>query len=686
MKKTFVFINFFTLLTFTPASAQWIELNPNLPRVNYFGIDFVRPDTGWAVGDYGTLIRTTNGGANWFQVETGLTSALLGVESIDGKTVIACGDSGRIIRSTDSGKSWTGVQSGRGGYLWNIQMISSKVGWLVGSSGALMKTTDAGVSWVNQQTVLGNTSFWSVDFLDSTFGYVCADQGKILKTTNAGADWEVQQGGDLYGIFAIKALDKMRAVAGGFAGKMVYTTNGGASWQDLQRLSSSINDIAFADSLRGFAIADAGLYGTSDGGRTWQSQLVSVEGSGLAFSNNIGYLVGPHITIFKTTDQGLLWQPLILNDDFTHVSFPDKRIGWTLGSRSTLRKTSNGGLNWERQGNFGAYFPRSMIFLDTLTGFVGADRLHIYKTTDGGITWSRKSVSGIDTTYFITKFFFLNRQMGWGLALYTGILKTTDGGETWFRQLSAGDILGGIHFADSVNGYAVSSHDIYRTTNGGTTWLFQQGLSADQQDVYVSKEQEMIWLVTSQYLYKKTFSDSSWQVALAASIRLLKQIVWLDARHGFVFGGATYETRDGGKTWAQVAQLAGRGIQAASFPNQIYGYGVGYTGLIVRYKDTTVTDLREQGLLQPTDFELFQNYPNPFNPSTRIGFRIPEGGFVSLRVYDILGKEVATLVNEELHAGTYETSFSPTELASGIYYYTLNAGSSTQTKKLILIK
>jgi hypothetical protein len=88
-----------------------------------------------------------------------------------------------------------------------------------------------------------------------------------------------------------------------------------------------------------------------------------------------------------------------------------------------------------------------------------------------------------------------------------------------------------------------------------------------------------------------------------------------------------------------------------------------------------------------------QNYPNPFNPSTRIGFSVPASpaggqasGFTMLRVFDILGREVATLVNENLAPGSYETTFDATSLASGVYFYRLQAGGLVQTKKLVLEK
>ena len=105
----------------------------------------------------------------------------------------------------------------------------------------------------------------------------------------------------------------------------------------------------------------------------------------------------------------------------------------------------------------------------------------------------------------------------------------------------------------------------------------------------------------------------------------------------------------------------------------------------VNRRNITVTNMEETKNL-PTDFVLQQNYPNPFNPSTTISFSIPSAGFTSLKVYDILGNEVATLLNEEKPAGNFEVSFDASSLSSGTYFYKLSAGSFTEVKKMILIK
>jgi S-formylglutathione hydrolase FrmB len=98
------------------------------------------------------------------------------------------------------------------------------------------------------------------------------------------------------------------------------------------------------------------------------------------------------------------------------------------------------------------------------------------------------------------------------------------------------------------------------------------------------------------------------------------------------------------------------------------------------------TGIVKESSLSPNSFMLYQNYPNPFNPSTAISFRIPSRSFVSLKVFDLIGREVATIVSEEMPAGSYTKQWNAEKTSSGIYFYRLQAGSSTETKKLVLLK
>jgi len=110
--------------------------------------------------------------------------------------------------------------------------------------------------------------------------------------------------------------------------------------------------------------------------------------------------------------------------------------------------------------------------------------------------------------------------------------------------------------------------------------------------------------------------------------------------------------------------------------------GSGMAGVVIVQNPVSVNDEK----LMADKFELMQNFPNPFNPSTNIKFRISDHGFVTLKVFNILGDEVASLVNEEKSAGAYNINFDATGLSSGLYLYKLQSGSFVETKKMILIK
>ena len=120
---------------------------------------------------------------------------------------------------------------------------------------------------------------------------------------------------------------------------------------------------------------------------------------------------------------------------------------------------------------------------------------------------------------------------------------------------------------------------------------------------------------------------------------------------------------------------------------ELVGYEDELKGAIINgivYGDTTVVGINDPDN-RAKEFSLSQNYPNPFNPTTKIKFVIPQSSFVNLKVYDVLGREVATLVNEEKHPGSYEVEFDASQLSSGVYIYKLQAGSYTSFKKMICL-
>ncbi len=147
-----------------------------------------------------------------------------------------------------------------------------------------------------------------------------------------------------------------------------------------------------------------------------------------------------------------------------------------------------------------------------------------------------------------------------------------------------------------------------------------------------------------------------------------------------------YKTTDGGKTWLPQRAFS-IFLNKVKFINNNHGFAIGETGDILTTTTGGVTSVKEESNITVSDnFILYQNYPNPFNPTTTINYQIPKYGMVTIKIYDILGREIKTLVNEYKPAGRYNITFNASNLASGVYFYRLQAGEFTETKKLLLLK
>ncbi len=193
-----------------------------------------------------------------------------------------------------------------------------------------------------------------------------------------------------------------------------------------------------------------------------------------------------------------------------------------------------------------------------------------------------------------------------------------------------------------------------------------------------------------------TFDSAGSQVPSVSSMGSVIHIVWIDGRDG---NNEIYYKRsiDNGLSWSndesltlssevkdyQSIALSDSTVHAVWTNNRDNTY----SQIVYRRNlSGNPTTIKTVNILSPGKFILQQNYPNPFNPSTTIKYSIPTSEFVTLKVYDALGKEVATLVNEEKPAGSYEVEFNAAELSSGIYFCKLQSGSFVETKKMILLK
>jgi photosystem II stability/assembly factor-like uncharacterized protein len=241
----------------------------------------------------------------------------------------------------------------------------------------------------------------------------------------------------------------------------------------------------------------------------------------------------------------------------------------------------------------------------------------------------------------------------WGGYFGTGntILRTTNGGTTWTEQTN-GTLrwLNGVSFTDANIGTAVGwDGTILRTTNGGTTWTEQTSGTTER----------------------------------------LEDVSFTDANNGTVvgFGGTILRTTNGGTTWTEQTSGTNNWLSSVSFTDADNGWAVGWNGTILHTTNGGVSFIEEEQIDEvPRTYFLSNNFPNPFNPSTKIKYSVPQSSNIILKVFDVLGNEIETLVDEEKPAGKYEVEFDASTLTSGVYFYQLDAGDFVQTKKMILLK
>jgi hypothetical protein len=176
-----------------------------------------------------------------------------------------------------------------------------------------------------------------------------------------------------------------------------------------------------------------------------------------------------------------------------------------------------------------------------------------------------------------------------------------------------------------------------------------------------------------------------------ASVPGLGNINGIDGRDNefwFVRGTQVYRSTDGGDNWISVYSNSNTLVDV-DFPDNmsgcLTGWAAGYGGTIAKMTGT-LTGAGENQIKIPDNYSLNQNYPNPFNPVTKISYAIPKQGFVTLKVFDMLGREAAVLVNETKQAGSYTVEFNASELTSGVYFYRLETSAYSEIKKMILLK
>jgi len=405
-------------------------------------------------------------------------------------------------------------------------------------------------------------------------------------------------------------------------------------------------------------------------------------------------------------------------------------IGPLQGSNSIF-KTKNGGQNWIELYRPSYCGVISMVSKEKIW-FTNFDAAEIWATTDGGNNWELQFYDPALTQFmnYIEMFDSLN-----GVAMGDAptptqpalFLRTTNGGENWISMnsdeligLSSGDLWRRVDFLNINVGYFYSTGEelqkLYKTTNGGTDWTVVSDTFACRTIKFFDENLGIIYgahLVDSvcvPQMYRTRDGGQSWEYINTVSTDFCMDIEFIPNHPSDVWliaGNRAFFSSDSGSIWHSELYIQELdyyyGFRDIVFTDENAGWLVGITPQPVTthlYRTTNggfggLVSVNEGKVKQThTGYYLYQNYPNPFNPNTKIEFEIEHLGYVTLKVYDILGHEVAVLVDEIKQAGSYEVKFDGRELPSGIYFYTLTASDPSTgsgqgfkaTKKLILLK
>lgn len=475
-----------------------------------------------------------------------------------------------------------------------------------------------------------------------------------------------------------------------------------ANWiLQFSRITKRLFNVTFIDANNGWVIGDNGtILKTTNGGTEWTKQISGTVNLlyDVSFPDlNNGWIVGNSGTILKTTDGGVKWvaQSSGSTKDLLGVYFVDVNNGWIIGASGTILKTTNGGTNWNLKVSGTSNHLLGLSFPDINNGWAVGNGI-ILKTTNGGETWASQWDFQPNGSVF-RHVYFSDTSNGTAVGTNGTILRTTNGGKVWNFQTNKTTVdLNGVYFIDSLNGVAVGNFGtILKTTNGGMTWILQtSGTSYDLRGIYFPNSNSGTIVGFGGKILKTTTNNvlpveltSFTAVNTVNGVRLNWSTATELNNHGFEVQRGKDKSN-----FIAVGFVNGNGTSTAqhtySFKDKNINTGKYYYRLkqIDFNGSYKYSHIVEVNLNIPIQFSLEQNYPNPFNPTTTIKYSIPNQSLITMKLYDVLGREVTTLVNEEKTAGIYKVELNASSLASGVYFYRIKAGDFVQTKKMILLR
>jgi photosystem II stability/assembly factor-like uncharacterized protein len=673
----------------------------------------------FGVATYGTFFKSTNGGINWtiFNCIDSISFPFDNIFFLNVNTGWLCSILGKkTLKTTNSGNNWVVQDDTLLQSFYGIFFINRDIGFMTGSQ-LIFKTTNSGGNWISVNIPSVTDVYSSPFFINENTGWVIGTisnaygTSRIFKTTNSGLNW-IQQN-NISGYYSkVQFINPYtgylcggEGIQGGeyMCSRLYKTTNSGSNWDRVNADSCPrLLYMNFLNENTGWVSSGDSIHLTLDGCITWKTKknYYCNSISDNDFYNIFGW--GSGACISKSTNSGEKFSVLSKVTKYTcfqDVKFFNENTGVVLEYGGVYR-TTDGGNNWINTDldsliDFGSH---QISFIDDNTGWiVNSNYNKIYKSTNSGINWSLDDYQMKNDTAIYT---CVTSQRIIKIIGYHTISSSSDYGNSWTSIQSSK--WGYYYFFDQNSGWMFSSGSLYKTTNGGINWItylpvtnysFHYGYFLNLNTGWVSSGNNNDTILITKD------GGANWQkVSLNCSdLWYLTPKLFINENTGWACGelcitspgipvSIIAKTTNGGLNWGFSIYGSDNVFGGISFINENTGWIAG-TGFIMKTTTGGTSYVKNISLNNtPENYLLFQNYPNPFNPTTNIKYQITNNKFVTLKVYDILGREVITLVNEKQTVGTYEVTFDASKYSSGVYFYRLKAGDFVETRKMVLIK
>jgi Secretion system C-terminal sorting domain len=675
--------------------AQWVQTNgPYGGEINALAIS---GETVFAGTNGSGAFCSTNKGTNWVGLRGGLPSGQVSSFAIQGENIFASTASG-VFLSTDKGVSWNDV-SNELPLQFGINyfaVIGMNVFAATMDSGIFL-STNSGAKWKSVNTGLENLYVQSL-IASGTNLYAGTGNGVYLSTNN-GSNW-TRLGAPTISDFRAMLVVGTNIFAGGYG--IYLSTNNGASWTTggLTRhyIYAFISNPNTSGGTNIFAGTDTGVVLSTDNGTSWKilnTGLTNIYVNALAMSGN-NLFAGTEDGVFLSTNNGALWSQVStgmtgvgVNALITISDGSGGKILFTGTEGGTYFSTDNGS-HWSHSGQLNEYIYSLAYDGNDIFAATG---LGTYVSSNKGASW----ISTFEGTS--NAFTFLDNKVF--AATESGVYISTNEGTTWSRadsglSLGTSTDVSAITVCDTIiiiGCYGGSTVEyswwvILGSTDKGLSWAdADSGLSGDYVNVLSTHGQNILAGTSHNGIYRSTNYGRTWtQVNTGLNpVEVLSFAINDSNIFASSEGGVFLSTNEGGQWRQNNSGLLDTNVSSLVVNGDNLFAGTQDRG-VWRRPLSEMTPVKGSKPALPIKFSLLQNYPNPFNPTTAISYSLPMNALVTLKIYDILGRDVKTLVNERQDEGSHSVIFNAKDLSSGVYFYRLTAGSFIGTKKLMLIK